>query len=180
MTRPERALALARGCEHAAEDPAPAPPNTGAIVTFSVEMFTKRKPGEDQDRDGDGKPDHPGWAEWCAGFAWRCELESGQDLNLHERPWEFLSCTSSWARVQTLPGYTLPEPHEIAPGDLVWFGPEGKDTLSHMGRVHRTDPAAGVFWSIEGNAGEGARQVAIVRHHLSEPGHVRRFARGPA
>lgn len=180
LTRPARALRLALRYEGAAEDPGP-PRNTGAIVTFAVEKFTKRRPGEDKDRDGDGEPDHPGWAEWCAGFAWRCELESGQDLQLARKPWQYLGCTDSWARVQGLPGYTFPTAlEELQPGDLVWFGPAAGGKLSHMGRIARVDLAGRYFRSIEGNAGEGSRSVALVRHDFLQPGRCRRFARGPA
>lgn len=177
--RPLIALEIALRHEGEKEDPGP-PANTGKIVTFSVEKFTRRKPGEDKDRDGDGQPDKPHWAEWCAGLTWRCELDSGQDLNLSHKPYEYLSCTSSWERVQTMPGYTFPAIEEIQPGDLVWFGPADASKFTHMGRVQRVDVAARLFWSIEGNAGEHINAVAIVRHDFVKAGKCRRFARGPA
>lgn len=177
--RPLIALALAMRHEGEKEDPGP-PSNTGLIVTFSVEKFTKRKPGEDKDRDGDGQPDRPNWAEWCAGLAWRCELDSGQDLNLSHKPYEYLSCTSSWERVQTMEGYTFPTIEEIQPGDLVWFGNEDGSKFTHMGRVQRVDPAARLFWSIEGNAGEHINAVALIKHTFEKAGKCRRFARSPA
>ena len=179
-TRPQKALRIALSHEHEREDPPPAPANTDKIVRESVAPFTRRKPGEGPDRDGDGKPDNPAWAEWCAALAWRCELESGQDLQLSHKPYEYLSCTSSWERVQTMPGYTFPSIDEIQPGDLVWFGPADASKFSHMGRVARVDAAARVFWSIEGNAGEGARSCCVVRHDFEKAGKCRRFARGPA
>lgn len=176
--RPELALEIALRHEGAQEDPGP-PFNTGPVVTFAVERFTKRRPGEDKDRDGDGAPDKPNWAEWCAGFAWRCELDSGQDLELSHKPYEYLSCTSSWERAHTLPGYTFPTIEEILPGDLVWFGPADGHKFTHMGRVHRVDFQARVFYSIEGNAGPGSKSVSVERHAFEQASKCRRFARGP-
>jgi hypothetical protein len=153
LPRPLRALHIARSHLHEREQGGK---NCGPIVDFSVERFTRRRPGQGHD---------PDWAQWCAGFAWRCELDAGQELG-HKDLYEYLSCRRSWARVATLPGYQ--QIHDVAdaqPGDLIWFG---GDRPSHMGRVDHVDLDKRMLFTIEGNAGCHADRVALVVRDLQD------------
>ncbi len=154
-------------------------PNTGPIVSWSLEGLTEDAPGP--------------WAEWCGFFACQCPrralIAAGADA-MTLRDWRNNYASGSVSRiwqkherhgltVRHDPSKPVPEGvyfvfyANLGPSGEYLYHDDGRPNLRHIGIYERT--AGGLLCDVSGNTTPTADRVAEGQHRLDDP-HIYGFS----